>query len=576
MRIQLLIWLLFAAFSSYAQTPIVELLSKADSTKKAYTNPPAGYGSLYYNYHKAEWWKVENGVRTKAFNAGGGGGGTVTGSGTSNQIAYWSTSSAIGALNTTTYPSLTELSYVKGVTSAIQTQLGTKHSGSVTTGYIPKATGSLTLGNSILSESSTTINMAGTNFAMTAPTTNNSYISFTNASSGYGLGVLGLDVASNTLISNNLPGSFTFATAGARPLQIGTNNLPRITVLSGGNVGIGTNTPAQLLDVTSSTTTAAINVSSSAGGNSYSTYTNSSAGYGVGILGWDIAGNSLIGSTLVGSFVMGTGAARPLQIATDNTPRLTILGTGQVGIGDATPSTALDVNGTISSQALTSGRVPVAGSGGALADDADLTFSGSTLAATNIDLGTTGISGNRTVIVKSSTTDANLALIGSQGNGVFTLGGADIDISATNFVDITASPLRVTNLTSGRVATIGTSGVFQDDADLTFNGTTLTATNLTSSGTVILNGMTLRKGSATLNFPDTPINTESVLTITVTGAAVGDPVFISGGTPTIGSFYIANVTATNTVSITFYVTAGCACGSIDPGSETHKVVVHSF
>lgn len=50
----------------------------------------------------------------------------VTGTGTANQIAYWTSTSAIGALSTATYPSLTELSYVKGVTSAIQTQIDSK------------------------------------------------------------------------------------------------------------------------------------------------------------------------------------------------------------------------------------------------------------------------------------------------------------------------------------------------------------------------------------------------------------------------------------------------------------------
>lgn len=52
----------------------------------------------------------------------------VTGTGTSNEIAYWTTSSSISTLSTATYPSLTELSYVKGVTSAIQTQLNGKQS----------------------------------------------------------------------------------------------------------------------------------------------------------------------------------------------------------------------------------------------------------------------------------------------------------------------------------------------------------------------------------------------------------------------------------------------------------------
>lgn len=46
----------------------------------------------------------------------------VTGTGTSNEIAYWSASNTIGSLAVATYPNLTELSYVKGLTSAVQTQ----------------------------------------------------------------------------------------------------------------------------------------------------------------------------------------------------------------------------------------------------------------------------------------------------------------------------------------------------------------------------------------------------------------------------------------------------------------------
>lgn len=53
--------------------------------------------------------------------------GTVAfGTGTASQIAYWSDANTLGALPTATYPTPTELSYVKGVTSAIQTQLNAK------------------------------------------------------------------------------------------------------------------------------------------------------------------------------------------------------------------------------------------------------------------------------------------------------------------------------------------------------------------------------------------------------------------------------------------------------------------
>ena len=45
---------------------------------------------------------------------------------TADRILASSGSGVVSALDTTTYPSLTELAYVKGVTSAIQTQIGTK------------------------------------------------------------------------------------------------------------------------------------------------------------------------------------------------------------------------------------------------------------------------------------------------------------------------------------------------------------------------------------------------------------------------------------------------------------------
>jgi hypothetical protein len=46
----------------------------------------------------------------------------ITGSGTASRLAYFTAAQVIDDLDTATYPSLTELSYVKGVTSAIQTQ----------------------------------------------------------------------------------------------------------------------------------------------------------------------------------------------------------------------------------------------------------------------------------------------------------------------------------------------------------------------------------------------------------------------------------------------------------------------
>jgi hypothetical protein len=82
---------------------------------------------------------------------------SISGSGTTNELAYFTASTTIASLTTATYPSLTELSYVKGVTSSIQTQLNGKQStltnpvtGTGTSGTLPKFTGSTTIGNSNL------------------------------------------------------------------------------------------------------------------------------------------------------------------------------------------------------------------------------------------------------------------------------------------------------------------------------------------------------------------------------------------------------------------------------------------
>ena len=68
----------------------------------------------------------------------------VGGSGTANELTYFVSSTTLGSLTTATYPSLTELSYVKGVTSAIQTQLNSKASSSSLSGYLPLTGGTLT------------------------------------------------------------------------------------------------------------------------------------------------------------------------------------------------------------------------------------------------------------------------------------------------------------------------------------------------------------------------------------------------------------------------------------------------
>ena len=99
--------------------------------------------------------------------------GGVTGSGTINELAYWASGTALGALAVATYPSLTEVSYVKGVTSAIQTQLNSKWS--LATG------GTLTGVNTITSNTPNQLIFNGT---WTATAGNQYHINFAGSFTG--------------------------------------------------------------------------------------------------------------------------------------------------------------------------------------------------------------------------------------------------------------------------------------------------------------------------------------------------------------------------------------------------------
>jgi len=93
-----------------------ELLA-TDASKKLVSLAIATYPSLTeISYVKGVSSAIQTQLNGKA----------ATLSGTQNTIAYFNTTSTIASLAVATYPSLTELSYVKGVTSAIQTQLGNK------------------------------------------------------------------------------------------------------------------------------------------------------------------------------------------------------------------------------------------------------------------------------------------------------------------------------------------------------------------------------------------------------------------------------------------------------------------
>ena len=79
--------------------------------------------SIYYSNLN-----INNILDLEDFNTGSGGG--ISGLNT-NELVYGNSATSIASLPVATYPSLTELSYVKGVTSAIQTQIDSKSEKSI-------------------------------------------------------------------------------------------------------------------------------------------------------------------------------------------------------------------------------------------------------------------------------------------------------------------------------------------------------------------------------------------------------------------------------------------------------------
>ncbi len=85
--------------------------------------------------------------------------GFVDGSGTPNEITYWVDADTVGSLTTATYPSLTELTYLKGVTSAIQTQVDGKANTTLSN------LASVAINTSLISDTDSTDNLGSTTIA---------------------------------------------------------------------------------------------------------------------------------------------------------------------------------------------------------------------------------------------------------------------------------------------------------------------------------------------------------------------------------------------------------------------------
>jgi hypothetical protein len=200
---------------------------------------------------------------------------------------------------------------------------------------------------------------------------------------------------------------------------------------------------------------------------------------------------------------------------------------GAIGAGAATFTSVIDTG-------LTAGRVTFASTGGLLADDSALTYSSGTLT-----VGTSVIAGGVTV------GNANITLTGGNITGA-------ADITATGTVQ--ALSLKATNLTSGRVTYAGTSGVLQDSANLTFNGTTLTVNAFAVTNDATVGGTFGVTGATTLSSTLGVTGITSITNATDSSSTSTGALKVSGGVGIVKNLYVggnSNIAGTETVTGTF-------------------------
>jgi len=251
--------------------------------------------------------------------------------------------------------------------------------------------------------------------------------------------------------------------------------------------------------------------------------------------------------------------------------------------GAATISTTLGVTGesTLASATvsdLTSGRVVLAGTSGALEDNSNLTFNGSTLAVTGAATVSTtlGVTGTATV---GTLTDGTATLTSGALSGVTTLGTSG---------EATLASAIVSDLTATRVTFAGTSGALTDDADLTYTtaSNTLSAGNISTAGTATVGSLT--DGTATLDSGAITGATNITGSGTITGGTVTDGTFsvtsgavtgattitasglasLDGGIDVDGAFTVSDTTGNIATSGKLDVTGAVTGGSLTDGTAT--------
>jgi hypothetical protein len=210
-----------------------------------------------------------------------------------------------------------------------QSALTNPITGTGTTNYLPKFTGTTTIGNSIIFDNGTNVGIGTTSPLSTLTVSGNLSLFTTNQIRLHNSAKNNWTQVDSPLLSGDSEVDFRVLT------KTGT-----FYINASGNVGIGTTSPSQLLQIGNGT---GIN-------SQYLRLFSAQADIYIGQSGGAILGQPANQSGLIVSdnvtwpLAIGTTAAQPLIFGTSNAERMRITASGNVGIGTTSPTTKLTID----------------------------------------------------------------------------------------------------------------------------------------------------------------------------------------------------------------------------------------
>ena len=337
-----------------------------------------------------------------------------------------------------------------------------------------------------------TASNGNTDIAGTLTTAGAVNIDDTTASSSTTSGALivdgGAGIAGNLYVGGTINGTGTTTFSGALDVTLTVTLNGGLTVAASQSVAMGGNRVTGVAEPTAATDAATKN------------YVDSQLGEVTRL----VEGNTT--ATVSDS---GTGS---FAVEVDSTSVLTAAATG------------VTMNSAVVSD-LSDNRIVIAGSSGALEDDANFRFNGTTL-----DIGASG----------SETFQVTVANGNTVVDGTLNAGGA-VTFTSTLEVDgeSTLASAVIEDLTDNRVVIAGTGGIVEDSANLTFDGTTLTTTDLTvdnigidGNSIVADSGALIFEGVASNEIVMNEAGADVNLRVEASGAA--NALFVEGSSGNVG------------------------------------------